>query len=164
MEEKLTKKAATRAKVLDKAWLSFGTLFGVFLVLDQFTKNMARKQLSLGDRVDFGFNLSYNDGLVFGIDMPMFLILTLNLGVLLFGAMLVYKEKIWRDKWHLLGLALIASGGIGNLIDRLRFGYVVDFIQVYFWPTFNLADAFIVLGVGLFFFMLIFRDVDFAEL
>jgi signal peptidase II len=48
-----------------------------------------------------------------------------------------------------LGVALILGGAVGNLIDRLLFGYVIDFILVYRFPVFNLADACVVIGVGL---------------
>jgi signal peptidase II len=47
------------------------------------------------------------------------------------------------------GIALMAGGAVGNLIDRLRLGYVVDYLDVHIWPVFNLADAAIVTGAGL---------------
>jgi len=48
-----------------------------------------------------------------------------------------------------LGLGLLLGGALGNLIDRVRFGAVIDFVDVPWWPTFNLADAAIVAGVAL---------------
>jgi signal peptidase II len=48
-----------------------------------------------------------------------------------------------------LGLGVLLGGALGNLIDRVRFGAVVDFVQVPWWPTFNVADAAIVAGVAL---------------
>ena len=61
------------------------------------------------------------------------------------------------EKIELLGLSFILSGAIGNVIDRLHFGYVVDFIQVYYgehyFPVFNLADSAICVGAALLFFM-----------
>ncbi len=62
------------------------------------------------------------------------------------------------------GLALIFGGAIGNLIDRLRFGNVVDFLDVYIgnlhWPTFNIADSAITIGIAIFIFHFLFRDFD----
>ncbi len=53
------------------------------------------------------------------------------------------------------GLSLILGGAIGNLIDRLRFGYVVDFIDLRFWPVFNVADSCITIGAAILFFAII---------
>lgn len=47
------------------------------------------------------------------------------------------------------GVACMAGGAVGNLVDRLRFGYVVDYLDVHIWPVFNLADVAIVIGAGL---------------
>jgi len=61
--------------------------------------------------------------------------------------------ELWRKRPHAwlteVGLALILGGAIGNVLDRLRFGYVIDFIDVRVWPVFNLADSVITIGVGL---------------
>ena len=57
-------------------------------------------------------------------------------------------------RWELgVGLSLLLGGALGNLLDRIRFGHVVDFLDVHFrqhhWPTFNLADSAITIGAGL---------------
>jgi signal peptidase II len=61
-----------------------------------------------------------------------------------------------------IGFALIFGGAIGNMIDRLRFRNVIDFLDVYIgnlhWPTFNLADSAITIGIGIFIFHLLFRN------
>lgn len=58
-----------------------------------------------------------------------------------------------KNKWFLIGYSLIVSGAIGNLFDRIFYGYVIDFIDIYIfgydYPIFNLADTFIVLGIVL---------------
>ncbi len=63
-----------------------------------------------------------------------------------------------------IGLALIFGGAIGNMIDRLRFNNVVDFLDVYIgryhWPTFNIADSAITIGMVIFIFHFLFRDFD----
>lgn len=57
-----------------------------------------------------------------------------------------YKDLRFSEK---LALGFILSGTLGNLTDRLRFGYVIDFIDLRVWPVFNIADSFITLGVGI---------------
>ncbi len=135
---------------LDKIWMFFMPIFVVFLAVDQLSKWWALSSLKLGESVDFGFALSQNYGIVFGIALPQEVIFVLTGGILALGVYLVIQEKLWQDHWHLMGLALLLAGAIGNLIDRVRLGYVVDFIKVYWWPTFNLADAFIVAAIVLF--------------
>ncbi|MDH5298804.1 MAG: signal peptidase II, partial [Desulfobulbaceae bacterium] len=59
-----------------------------------------------------------------------------------------------RSPLYVAGIGLISGGAVGNLIDRLRFGAVIDFLDFYFktyhWPAFNVADSAITVGVGLF--------------
>lgn len=82
----------------------------------------------------------------------------MTFGILAMGTYLVIEEKLWQDKWHLTSLAMILAGAIGNLIDRMRFGYVIDFIKVYWWPNFNLADVWIVVGVIVFGWIVLVRE------
>lgn len=71
------------------------------------------------------------------------------------GVLLVWLRRIdaVAQRWLAIGLALVVSGAIGNLIDRLRFGYVVDFVAVHwnqaYFPAFNVADSAITIGAGL---------------
>ena len=70
------------------------------------------------------------------------------------GVLLVWMRRLKPEQWPLsLAFALIIGGAIGNLIDRLVYGHVIDFIDVYYktwhWPTFNIADSAITLGAGL---------------
>jgi signal peptidase II len=143
---------------LKSAWIRFIGLFTVFIGLDQASKAWALAALEGQPFVDFGFQLTHNDGIAFGLDLPHLLIHVMTVLVLGLGAWLVRSEKLWREAWHLYGVTLIAAGAIGNMIDRLLYGWVVDFIKIYFWPIFNLADVFIVVGVGILFWMLVVRD------
>jgi len=154
----------TEKRKFDKIWLYFAPLTGVMLVLDQVTKAWAHSSLEIGEPVDFGWQLVYNDGIVFGIDLPIWFIFGLTIAILALGTYLVIQEKLWQDKWHLTGLALILSGAIGNVIDRVRFGYVIDFIKVYWWPNFNLADIFIVCGVLLFAYEFLIREEAISDI
>lgn len=149
---------------LDQLWLTFAPLTGGLIVVDQITKFLAYNNLERGELVDFGWQLVYNDGIVFGLDLPIWFIFVLTLSILALGTYLVILEKLWQDKWHLIGLSLILSGAIGNLIDRVRFGYVIDFIKVYWWPNFNLADVFIVCGVLLFSWEFLVREEGISKI
>jgi signal peptidase II len=153
-----------KRKKLDRLWLYFAPLTTVLIASDQVTKIWAYNSLEPGKRVDFGWQLVYNDGIVFGVDLPIWFIFAMTVAILGLGTYLVIEEKLWRDKWHVTGLSLILSGAIGNLIDRVRLGFVIDFIKVYWWPNFNLADAFIVCGVLLFMYEFLIREEGISEI
>lgn len=148
----------------DKIWVFFAGLFVVLLGADQLTKTWAEDALALYQTPDFGFALTHNYGMAFGLSLPTWSIYAIIVAVLAVGAWLVVKNKLWRDHWHLTGLALLLSGAIGNLIDRVRFGYVIDFIKIYWWPTFNLADVFIVAAVLLFAWEFLVREEGVSEI
>ena len=105
------------------------------------------------------WRLSFNPGSAFGLfhgqtGARVFLSV---IGVLAVGAMVVMVKRS-RDHQRLLlwGLGLVAGGAVGNLIDRMYFGVVTDFVlwhyHGYEWPVFNVADVALVVGVGLMFF------------
>lgn len=134
-------------------WLS-----AVVLVLDQATKFAADDQLTLYAPVEvlpfFNLSLSYNPGAAFsflagasGWQRWFFSVLALGVSVFI---VLWIKRLQAHERWTAAGLALILAGAIGNLIDRLLYGHVVDFIQLYYdrfyWPTFNIADSAITVG------------------
>lgn len=132
---------------LDRVWVFFAPLFLGLLTLDQISKAWALKSLDSAVIPKFGFFVTMNEGVAFGIDLPTWAIWVLSFGVLALGIGLMTESKRWQDHWHLTGMAFLLAGAVGNMIDRARLGQVVDFIKVYWWPTFNLADAFIVVGV-----------------
>lgn len=97
---------------------------------------------------------SFNTGIAFGMfkGLPSFY---LYLPILLIVVMLAIFLRLGRGRTvSLIGLGMMLGGALGNLVDRIRLGRVFDFIDVYVgnahWPTFNAADAFIVIGVFLF--------------
>jgi signal peptidase II len=149
---------------LDKSWVFFAIGFLVLLAADQLSKWWAVANLEIGEGADFGFVLAYNDGVAFGFDMPIWVIYMLTALVLCLGVYLVAANKLWRDGWHLTGLALMAAGAVGNLIDRVNYGYVVDFIKIYWWPNFNLADVFLVMAVAVFFWEFFVREEGISEI
>lgn len=142
----------------------FMPLFAVLLGLDQLTKLWAIEKVSTQNEAKFGFELSYNEGIAFGINMPQHMVMIMTVLILVMFAYLVYKHKIWRNKMHLTAAAILMAGAMGNTLDRIRLGYVVDFIKVYWWPTFNIADVLIVVGVILFSWEFIIKEDALSEL
>lgn len=135
----------------------------VIVAIDQVTKMLVRSRFELFDSVavvDGSFNLTrvHNTGAAFGmlndVDLPMkSVLLALIAGLALIG-LGAYTLSLPADQlFARIGLSCIIGGAAGNLIDRLRAGYVVDFVDLYvgswhFW-AFNVADAAISLGVVL---------------
>jgi signal peptidase II len=74
-----------------------------------------------------------------------------------------YKKTPTEHSWLTAAFALIFGGAIGNLIDRIRFGMVIDFLDFYVgnlhWPAFNIADSAISIGIGIFLYHLIFKKM-----
>lgn len=136
----------------------------IVLALDQVSKFLIRANMSLGQSIpeDGLFRITYvtNIGGVFGIlsNQAFLIILTTAVGI---AAILLYSRyTIFNRMLVKISLGLLLGGALGNLIDRLSLGWVVDFIDIgfgqYRWPTFNLADSAIVLGVILFLYYFIF--------
>lgn len=133
----------------------------VVLVLDQATKLYVDSHFRLHESVtviENFFHLTYvrNKGAAFGIfadsaiRIPFFITVSLVAAV---GILWYLRRLQDQQKLVSFALALIFSGAIGNLIDRVRFGEVIDFIDVhwyqYHWPAFNVADSAISIGVTL---------------
>jgi signal peptidase II len=133
----------------------------VVLTLDQATKYYIDSHFALYESVTVlpnFFHISYvrNQGAAFGLlanhafRVPFFI----SVAVIAAIGILWYLHRLGDGpKRHILALSLIFSGAVGNLIDRIRLGEVIDFIVVhwyqYHWPAFNVADSSICIGVGL---------------
>jgi signal peptidase II len=136
--------------------LVLGLTAGAVLLADQATKALVVGSMGVGERVEVIGDLVVlwhvrNTGAAFSLfqgGQLFFFAVTL----LAFG-MLVYFQRAFRGRGALLHvvLGLVLGGTLGNLIDRLRLGYVTDFVSVGFgdlrWPTWNVADASIVVGI-----------------
>lgn len=130
------------------------------IVLDQISKWWVQGHFELYERVAilpvFDFTLVYNEGAAWsflsdagGWQRWMFAAISAVVSVVI----TVWIARLDRRQWYLrIGLILILGGAVGNLIDRLLLGKVVDFILVYYnesyFPAFNLADSAITLGAG----------------
>ncbi|MEW8958307.1 MAG: signal peptidase II [Moorella sp. (in: firmicutes)] len=132
--------------------MPFLLLVALVLGLDQLTKYIVRVNFQPNESlpvINSVFHLTYvnNPGAAFGLfayKTPVFVAIT----VLVVAVILIaYRTLPPGSPVMRLALALITGGALGNLIDRLRFGYVVDFLDFRIWPVFNLADVAIVSGV-----------------
>lgn len=98
-----------------------------------------------------GFERIMNDGIAFGVDLPLWLMVTLIPIVIFIICILAYRSK--KDSLSSIAFGLILGGALGNIIDRLNDSHVTDFIQIGWWPIFNIADSCITIGVAILFLM-----------
>jgi signal peptidase II len=134
-------------------WLSL-----LVVVLDQVTKLWVSATLALYQSVSvlpfFDLRLVHNEGAAWSIlaDAGGWQRWFLSgLAILICGAIVVWLSRLKRQQlWLACALALILGGALGNVIDRLLYGYVVDFIDIFYhqwhWPAFNIADSAISVG------------------
>ena len=133
----------------------------LILLCDQFTKYLIQHFLPCDPSVFcrnsfpaegiFRLTHIHNSGSIFGLfygfNTPLIFISFLGILVLVF----IYLSQRIRDKWLRLSIALQVGGALGNVADRIRVGYVIDFIDVgisaWRWPAFNIADASIISGL-----------------
>jgi signal peptidase II len=134
----------------------------VVLVLDRVTKVLVEARFLLYESkaiIPGFFDLTHtrNTGVAFGLFansdspwVPYLLMLTATTALI---AILLYSLRQPVENWKLqLGLMLVLGGAAGNLYDRINYGYVIDFLDVFYgtyhWPTFNVADSAITIGIG----------------
>ena len=144
-------------------WTHFIVTGCGLILADQLTKLAARLWLAPLGKVHvipgfFDLTFVLNTGMAFGLMGGDRTILRIGLlagaNFLALGIILAFAAKTPREeRLFLWGLALVSGGAVGNVIDRLRFGSVVDFLDFYLgrlhWPAFNLADTGITVGTGL---------------
>ena len=129
------------------------------ILLDQASKEWVRHAFALHESVPVVpgfFHLTYirNTGAAWGLFSGQNLVLAL-LAVVMLAALLFFRRKILPPgRLHRVALGLLCGGIVGNLFDRLRLDYVTDFLDFFWrgwhWPAFNVADAAICTGVGIY--------------
>lgn len=143
-------------------YLLLASISGFLIALDQVTKMYVHTKFALGESItviDGYFNITYvrNPGAAFGFlaqsqqefREAFFLIIPIVAVVIILNLLRKIPDD---DKLQAVALSLIFGGAIGNYIDRIRFRYVIDFLDFhiqnkYVWPAFNVADSAIVVGV-----------------
>ena len=153
--------------------MRLGVVAGSILILDQVTKALILAHLPLGGSIPvirgfFDLTHVHNPGGAFGFlaGMSAEVRSLLFVAVSLVAAGLIlyfYWQTPHGQRFLSVGLALIFGGAVGNLVDRMRFGIVVDFLDVYagtlHWPAFNVADSAITVGVCIFAYHILFRKI-----
>jgi signal peptidase II len=150
-------------------WIVPACVFATVLVFDQLTKIWAVRRLgpAEGQHVIYligdWFRLTFlkNTGVAFGLFQDMPQVFTVTSLVITAGALYFYRYHLpTESRWVQVTIGLIAGGAIGNVIDRIRLGYVIDFVSIGWWPIFNVADSAISVGVSMLAGYLLLTDVD----
>jgi len=156
-----------------KIWVRLILVSGCVVFVDQISKYMIKINVALYDTIiviEKFFNITHilNPGGAFGFfasqspEIRKFIFLFLSSIIALF-VLWVYKKCASEFVFLSYGLALIFGGAMGNLIDRFRYGKVVDFLDFYMgsahWPAFNIADSAISVGMGILIYSIIFNKV-----
>ena len=138
-------------------WLSV-----VVIALDQLSKQLVEATFMLYETLPllpfFNLTLAYNEGAAFsflsdqgGWQRWLFS----GLALVVTTVLVVWLARLRSERLLAVSLSLVIGGAVGNLIDRVLFGHVIDFLDLYYgqwhWPVFNIADAAITLGVVLMF-------------
>ena len=134
-------------------------LCGVLAVvgIDRLSKVYFSHLLSLNESIALvrgvlHFTLVHNTGIAFGLFRDcgaVFIIIPLILTGLLVYNVYYYRHSEYLNRIYIAAFSLILGGAIGNLVDRISLGYVVDFIDLRVWPVFNIADSAITVGAAI---------------
>ena len=134
-------------------WLALVAVALAALAADQLTKHIVASRLALDDEVrvvgPFSIHHVQNSGIAFGLfasATPIVIVLT---GLAVAWMLGFFARSGSRHPILPVSLGLVIGGSVSNLVDRVRLGYVTDFLDLKWWPAFNLADSFIVIGVGI---------------
>ncbi len=128
------------------------TIVCSILFLDQLTKFLVTKNLFLNQSAPlikgvFHLTLIHNRGAAFGIlknQSPLFIFASIFVIILIYFSLKNDRQR--KRSIYSVSLSLILSGALGNLIDRIFLGYVIDFLDFRIWPVFNVADSAITIG------------------
>ena len=143
--------AAQRAGLLE--WVGLVAVALVAVVADQITKSLATRSLDRGEIVQllpfFDLRRIKNTGIAFGqFTQQQEIVMALTVAAIVW-MFVFFARSGARSLFFPPAVGMLAGGALSNLVDRIRDGGVTDFLHIHHWPIFNLADSFIVVGVGL---------------
>ena len=127
---------------------------GGIVAIDQWTKWLASRFLSFYSGVGvipnvIDFQLVHNYGAAYGIFQHQ-RILLIGVSIAVLVVCWMFRRAIITSRWSLYGVVILVGGAVGNLIDRVAHGFVIDFINIHIIPVFNVADMCINIGIGCF--------------
>ena len=133
-------------------WLGLGLVALAGIAADQLTKSIVTSRLDLNDQVHvvgpFSIHHVTNSGIAFGLFASATSIVILLTGLAVAWMLYFFARSGSRHPVLPVALGLVIGGSVSNLTDRVRLGHVTDFLDFKYWPAFNLADTFIVVGVA----------------
>ena len=136
-----------------RQWASLAVVVLAAVTADQLTKHLVASQLALGEEVavvgPFSIHHVQNSGIAFGLFASATSIVIFLTGLAVLWMLAFFARSGARHPVLPVGLGFVIGGSLSNLVDRIRLGHVTDFLDLSFWPAFNLADTFIVVGVGI---------------
>jgi signal peptidase II len=145
-------------------WVALLAVCLAALFADQLTKNIVSSRLTLGEEVGvvgpFSIHHVQNSGIAFGLFASATSIVIVLTGIAVAWMLFFFARSGARHPVLPVGLGLVIGGSASNLVDRVRLGHVTDFLDLRFWPAFNLADTFIVVGVGILLITLVATERD----
>jgi signal peptidase II len=132
-------------------WLGLAAVACAAVVADQVTKHIVTSNIALDDAVRVVGPLTIhhvqNSGIAFGLFSSATFAVTIVTSAAVVWMLWFFARSGARHPVLPAALGLLTGGSLSNLVDRIRLGYVTDFIDFKYWPAFNLADSFIVIGV-----------------
>jgi signal peptidase II len=132
-------------------WLALGAIVFAAIAADQLTKYIVASQLQLDDGVHvlgpFWIHHVQNSGIAFGLFASATAVVIVFTAIAVAWMLVFFGRSGARHPILPVALGLVIGGSTSNLLDRVRLGYVTDFLDLRYWPAFNLADSFIVIGV-----------------
>ena len=133
-------------------WVSLGTVALAGLGADQLTKAIVTNRLDLNDEVHvagpFSIHHVTNSGIAFGFFASATAVVIFLTALAVAWMLYFFARSGSRHPVLPVALGLVIGGSVSNLVDRVRLGHVTDFLDFRYWPAFNLADTFIVVGVA----------------
>jgi signal peptidase II len=143
-------------------WAGLAAVAMAAVVADQVTKHIVTSTLALDESVDVVGPLSIhhvqNSGIAFGLFSSATAVVTVLTGVAVVWMIVFFARSGARHPVLPAALGLLIGGSLSNLVDRIRLHHVTDFIDLGWWPAFNLADSFIVIGVAILLGALVLAD------